>query len=109
MLASAFQQPFAAGRNFDLQWEQAVCVLLNLTHVVQDERTVDTLDSVLCCMVITNPLQTGHPVMFATKAFAEMVGYHREDLLGRSVFQVTHKPLSAACVNLNNCAIVSLQ
>ena len=54
----------------------------------QDERMVETLDAVMSCMVITNPLQTGHPVMFATKGFAEAVGYHREELLGRSVFQV---------------------
>lgn len=42
----------------------------------------------MCCMVITNPQQTGHPVMFATKGFAEAVGHHREELLGRSLFQV---------------------
>jgi len=42
----------------------------------------------MCCMVITNPQQTGHPVMFATKGFAEAVGYHREELLRRSLFQV---------------------
>ena len=48
----------------------------------------ETLDSVMSCMVITNPLQTGHPVVFATKGFAETVGYHRDELLGRSIFQV---------------------
>ena len=48
----------------------------------------ENLDCIMSCMVITNPLQTGHPVVFATKGFAEMVGYHREALLGKSVFQV---------------------
>lgn len=48
----------------------------------------ENLDCIMSCMVITNPLQTGHPVVFATKGFAEMVGYHREVLLGKSVFQV---------------------
>ena len=42
----------------------------------------------MSCMVITNPLQAGHPVVFATKGFAEAVGYHRDELLGTPVFQV---------------------
>lgn len=49
----------------------------------------EVLDSVMACMVITNPLQAGHPIVFATKGFAEMVGCHREALLGKSIFQVT--------------------
>ena len=48
----------------------------------------ENLDCIMSCMVITNPLQTGHPVVFATKGFAEMVGCHREALLGKSIFQV---------------------
>ena len=42
----------------------------------------------MSCMVITNPLQAGHPIVFATKGFAEAVGYHRDELLGNSIFQV---------------------
>ena len=64
----------------------------------------------MCCMVITNPQQTGHPVMFATKGFAEAVGYHREELLGRSLFQVIDTARSyyahaAARINLWNSVL----
>ena len=68
---------------------------------LQDERMADTLDSVMSCMVITSPVQTGHPIVFATKGFAEMVGYHRDELLGKSVFQVSRLCLTcgtASCV-----------
>ena len=59
----------------------------------------EILDSVMACMVITNPLQPGHPIVFATKGFAEMVGCHREALLGKSIFQVTWHSESEANVN----------
>lgn len=63
----------------------------------------ETLDCVMSCMVITNPLQTGHPVVFATKGFAETVGYHRDELLGKSIFQVMSMcawtVCSAACMS----------
>lgn len=39
-------------------------------------------------MVITDSQLPGCPILFATKGFAETVGSHREDLLGKSVFQV---------------------
>lgn len=61
----------------------------------QDERTVEILESVMSCMVITDSSQAGCPVLFATKGFAETVGSHRDELLGKSVFQVDNK--SPAC------------
>ena len=49
----------------------------------------ETLDAVMSCMVITSSVQSGHPVVFATKGFAETIGYRRDELLGKSIFQVT--------------------
>lgn len=74
--------------------DEAIAPTFCCSHsaVLQDERMAEVLDSVMACMVITNPLQTGHPIVFATKGFAEMVGYHREALLGKSIFQVTNSP-----------------
>ena len=42
----------------------------------------------MSCMVITDSSQAGCPILFATKGFAETVGSHRDELLGKSVFQV---------------------
>lgn len=55
---------------------------------VQDEKTVETLEAAMSCMVITDSTQTACPILFATKAFAEAVGSHRDELLGKPVFQV---------------------
>ena len=57
-------------------------------YCTQDERTVEILESVMSCMVITDSSQAGCPILFATKGFAEAVGSHRDELLGKSVFQV---------------------
>lgn len=72
--------------NVFASWHGLFHALTNLFS--QDDRMVENLDCIMSCMVITSPLQTGHPVVFATKGFAEMVGCHREALLGKSVFQV---------------------
>ena len=61
---------------------------IHLASSAQDERTVEVLEAVMSSMVITDSSQAGCPILFATKGFAEAVGGHREELLGKSVFQV---------------------
>lgn len=69
----------------------------------------ENLDCIMSCMVITSPLQTGHPVVFATKGFAEMVGCHREELLGKSIFQVrqTSQTRPAPCCICILCVLTT--
>lgn len=60
------------------------------------------LESVMSSMVITDSSQFGCPILFATKGFAEAVGSHRDELLGKSVFQVGAS-MHALQVNQYSC------
>ena len=55
---------------------------------LQDDKSVETIESVLSSMTISEPKLAGSPVVYASRGLAELTGYSKEDLLGRSMFKV---------------------
>ena len=55
---------------------------------LQDDKSVETIESVLSSMTISEPKLAGSPVVYASRGLAELTGYSKEDLLGRSLFKV---------------------
>lgn len=65
---------------------------------LQDDKSVETIESVLSSMTISEPKLAGSPVVYASRGLAELTGYSKEDLLGRSMFKVQScQPLWLPC------------
>nr|AML77929.1 putative LOV domain-containing protein [Pinguicula agnata] len=53
------------------------------------ENVTEALEELPYCFTITDPCISGHPIVFASKGFLKMVGYSKDEVIGRNgrIFQ----------------------